>query len=99
MANQFKRSEIRKIIGDACTEQMETALVALHLSVIDPLKDDLQKAEDKVKDYDAIKKERDDLKAEVERLETQCERMARKLNEMGCEVVFEPVREVPDGDQ
>ena len=63
MANQFKRSEIRKIIGDACTEQMETALVALHLSVIDPLKDDLQKAEDKVKDYDAIKKERDDLKA------------------------------------
>ncbi len=62
MANQFKRSEIRKIIGDACTEQMETALVALHLSVIDPLKDDLQKAEDKVKDYDAIKKERDDLK-------------------------------------
>lgn len=63
MANQFKRSEIRKIIGDACTEQMETALVALHLSVIDPLKDDLQKAEDKVKDYDTIKKERDDLKA------------------------------------
>ena len=63
MANQFKRSEIRKIIGDACTEQMETALVALHLSVLDPLKDDLQRAEDKVKDYDAIKKERDDLKA------------------------------------
>ena len=61
--SKFKRSEIRKIIGDACTEQMETALVALHLSVLDPLKDDLQRAEDKVKDYDAIKKERDDLKA------------------------------------
>ena len=61
--SKFKRSEIRKIIGDACTEQMETALVALHLSVLDPLKDDLQRAEEKVKDYDAIKKERDDLKA------------------------------------
>lgn len=61
--SKFKRSEIRKIIGDACTEQMETALVALHLSVLDPLKDDLQRAEDKVKDYDTIKKERDDLKA------------------------------------
>lgn len=61
--SKFKRAEIRKIIGDACTEQMETALVALHLSVLDPLKDDLQRAEDKVKDYDAIKKERDDLKA------------------------------------
>lgn len=45
-----------------------------------------------------LREERDDLKAEVERLETQCERMARKLNEMGCEVVFEPAREVPDGD-
>ena len=45
-----------------------------------------------------LREERDELKAERERLETQCERMARKLNEMGCEVVFEPVREVPDGD-
>lgn len=45
-----------------------------------------------------LREERDELKAERERLETQCERMARKLNEMGCEVVFEPAREVPDGD-
>ena len=45
-----------------------------------------------------LRAERNDLKAEVERLEIQCERMARKLNEMGCEVVFEPVREVRDGD-
>ena len=43
-----------------------------------------------------LREERDGLKAEKERLETQCERMARKLNEMGCEVVFEPVREVRD---
>lgn len=46
----------------------------------------------------SLVKERDELREEKERLEVQCERMARKLNEMGCEVVFEPAREVPDGD-
>ena len=60
---KFGRSDIRRIIGESCTEQMETALVALHLAVVDPLKDDLQKAEERAKDYDAIKKERDELKA------------------------------------
>ena len=45
-----------------------------------------------------LRDERDGLLKEKARLEIQCERMARKLNEMGCEVVFEPVREVPNGD-
>ena len=40
---KFARSEIRKIIGEACTEEMESSLVALHLGVVDPLKDDLAK--------------------------------------------------------
>lgn len=41
---KFGRGEIRKIIGDACTDEMENALVALHLGVLDPLKDELEKA-------------------------------------------------------
>ena len=45
---------------------------------------------------DNLVKERDELKADKERLEIQCERMARMLNE--ADIVFEPVREVPDGD-
>ena len=41
---KFTRSDIREIIGDACTEEMESKLIAKHLAVVDPLKDDLQKA-------------------------------------------------------
>lgn len=40
---KFTRTEIRAILGEACTDEIENKLVALHLGVIDPLKDDLQK--------------------------------------------------------
>lgn len=40
---KFTRAEIRAIVGESCTEEMENKLVALHLGVVDPLKDDLQK--------------------------------------------------------
>ena len=40
---KFTRAEIRNILGDACTEEIENRLVALHLGVVDPLKDDLTK--------------------------------------------------------
>lgn len=40
---KFTRAEIRAIIGEACTDEIENKLVALHLGVVDPLKDDLQK--------------------------------------------------------
>lgn len=43
MATRFSRGEIRKILGDAHTEEIENQLVALHLGVVDPLKDDLAK--------------------------------------------------------
>lgn len=52
MAN-FRRKEIREIIGEACTDEMENRLIALHLSVVDPLKDELADAKanaDKVAD-------------------------------------------------
>ncbi len=40
---KFTRAEIRNILGEACTEEIENRLVALHLGVVDPLKDDLTK--------------------------------------------------------
>lgn len=43
MSKKFSRAEIRRIIGDACTDDMENELVALHMGVVDPLKDELEK--------------------------------------------------------
>ena len=40
---KFTRAEIRAIIGDSCTDEIENKLVALHLGVVDALKDDLDK--------------------------------------------------------
>ena len=40
---KFTRAEIRRIIGEACTDEIENNLVALHLGVVDPLKDDVAK--------------------------------------------------------
>lgn len=54
----FKRSEIRKILGEACTEEIENALVALHMSVLDPLKDE----------RDELKAQADKYKADAEKL-------------------------------
>lgn len=60
---KFTRAEIRKIIGEACTEEMENQLVALHIGIVDPLKDDLTKYKvdaDKLQD---IQNELDTLKS------------------------------------
>ena len=43
MAKRFTRAEIRRIIGENCTDDIENELVALHLGVVDPLKDELEK--------------------------------------------------------
>ena len=40
MAKGFTRAEIRNILGDAHTDEIENALVALHIGVVDPLKDE-----------------------------------------------------------
>ena len=60
---RFTRSEIRKIVGDACTEEMESALVALHLSVVDPLKDDVQKYKAAADKLEEVQNELNTLKA------------------------------------
>ena len=40
----FTRAEIREILGDAHTDDIAAKLIALHRSVVDPLKDDLDTA-------------------------------------------------------
>ena len=49
----FKRSDIREILGEAYTDDIATKLVTLHLSVVDPLKDDLASANRSAEKYKA----------------------------------------------
>ena len=81
----FGRKEIREILGDAHTDDIATKLVALHRSVLDPIKDDLdsikrdaekwQKDAEKLpevqKELDALKK--DDWKAKYEKEHSEFE--------------------------
>ena len=60
---KFTRAEIWNILGEACTEEIENRLVALHLGVVDPLKDDLTKYKADAEKLPGVQKELDDLKA------------------------------------
>ena len=60
---KFTRAEIRRIIGEACTDEIENNLVALHLGVVDPLKDDVAKYKAEAEKLPGVQKELDDLKA------------------------------------
>ena len=61
---KFTRAEIRNILGEAHTEDLENRLIALHLGVIDPLKDQLQTYKTDAEKLPAVQKELDDLKAQ-----------------------------------
>lgn len=60
---KFTRAEIRNILGEACTEEIENRLVALHMGVVDPLKDDLTKYKADAEKLPSVQNELDDLKA------------------------------------
>ena len=59
---KFTRAELRKIIGESCTDEIENQLVALHLGVVDPLKDDVTRYKADAEKLPAVQKELDDLK-------------------------------------
>lgn len=61
---KFTRAEIRKIIGENCTDEIENQLVALHLGVVDPLKDDVTRYKADAEKLPGVQKELDDLKAQ-----------------------------------
>lgn len=60
---KFTRDMIRGILGDAHTDEIENRLIAAHLAVVDPLKDDLQKYKADAEKLPGVQKELDDLKA------------------------------------
>lgn len=60
---KFTRAEIRTILGDAHTEDIENKLIALHLGVVDPLKDDVQKYKADADKLPNVQKELNELKA------------------------------------
>lgn len=60
---KFTRADVRKVLGDAHTDEIENQLIALHLGVIDPLKDQLQTYKTDADKLPAVQKELDDLKA------------------------------------
>ena len=60
--SKFSRADVRSILGDAHTEEMENRLVALHLGVVDPLKDQLQAYKADAEKLQAVQKELDNLK-------------------------------------
>jgi len=63
MATKFTRKEIREIIGDACTDEIENRIMALHRGVVDPMLDDIAGLKAKAEMLEAVTKERDELKA------------------------------------
>lgn len=83
----FTRAEIRKILGEAHTEEIENQLMALHLGVVDPLKDALQQAQNDANaaknsgEYAKLKKEFDDYKADIASKEARAKK-AEALKEI-----------------
>lgn len=85
---KFQRADIRKIVGENCTEEIENALMALHHSVLDPLLDDLQKAKEsadklpdvqkKLDEYKSAEKSGEDYKAKYEALVKETAEKAEK---------------------
>lgn len=60
---KFTRADVRRILGAAHTEEIENQLVALHLGVVDPLKDQLAAYKNDAERLSDVQKELDDLKA------------------------------------
>jgi hypothetical protein len=65
----FTRSEIREILGDAHTDDIASKLIALHRTVVDPLRDDLDSEKRNAAKWKAeadklpgVQKELDELK-------------------------------------
>ena len=60
---KFARKEIRGIIGDACTDEIENQIMALHLGVVDPMKDAIAEYKAQADKLEDVQKELDELKA------------------------------------
>ncbi len=66
---KFGRADIRKIIGEACTDEIENQLIALHLGVVDPLKDALENAKTESAKVAELQKKLDEATADKNKFE------------------------------
>ena len=60
---KFTRADIRKILGEAHTEEIENQIMALHLGVVDAIKDELSKAKADADKLPGVQAELDKLKS------------------------------------
>lgn len=60
---KFGRAEIREILGEAHTDEIENRLIALHMGVVDPLKDSNTKLQADLDKLKGVQTELDALKA------------------------------------
>lgn len=60
---KFTRADIRRILGDAHTDEIENQIIALHLGVVDPLKDQITTYKNDAEKLPVVQKELDDMKA------------------------------------
>lgn len=60
---KFTRADLRRILGDAHTEDIENQIIALHLGVVDPLKDQIVAYRNDAEKLPTVQKELDDLRA------------------------------------
>ena len=64
--SKFTRPAIRQILGEACTDEIENALIALYLGATDPMKDEVQRYKADSEKLVTVQKELDELKAAKE---------------------------------
>lgn len=85
MASRFTRGEIRKILGDAHTEEIENQLIALHLGVVDPMKDDLARYKADAEKLPDVQKELDGYKNGTD-WKAECDKARQELADYKAEV-------------
>lgn len=59
---KFTRNDIRRILGDAHSDEIENQIMALHLGVVDSLKDDISKYKSDAEKLPGVQEELDRLK-------------------------------------
>lgn len=63
---RFTRADIRKILGEAHTEDIENQIMTLHLGVVDAIKDELSKAKTDAEKLSKVQDELNKLKKDKE---------------------------------
>ena len=96
---KFTRAEIRRIVGDNCTDDVETALIALHHGIVDDVRDqldaakaDAQRLKDKAEQAAALQQELDALKSGGD-FKAKYEELKNKFDAYKAEVTGKEQRE------